>query len=232
MPAATRSFFTLLDALAKDASYAFRLFRKSPGFTAAVVVSIALGIAANTTVFSIVNALMLGSLPVREPARLMSFNEGTSLSYPDYIDYRDQTKDVFEGVCANFPLVPASLGGGEPERIWGQLASGNYFSVAGVDLAVGRGFVPEEDQVPGRNPVVVLSDGLWRRHFGADRGITGKTVILNNHRATRWWVLRGQVSTEHSAQSIPSSGRRLPWWTSSCRISPRIIWTSNAKPSG
>jgi predicted permease len=184
MPAAPRSLVTLLEAVVKDASYALRSFRKSPGFTAAVVVSIALGIAANTTVFSIVNALMLGSLPVREPARLMSFNEGTSLSYPDYIDYQDQTKDVFEGVCANFPLVPASLGGGEPERVWGQLASGNYFSVAGVDLAVGRGFVPEEDQVHGRNPVVVLSDGLWRRHFGADRGITGKTVILNNHSYT------------------------------------------------
>jgi predicted permease len=181
MPAATRPLLTLLDALKKDASYAIRSFRKSPGFTAAVVVSIALGIAANTTVFSIVNALMLGSLPVREPAKLVNFNEGESMSYPDYVDFRDQTKDVFEGVCANFPLVPASLGGGEPERIWGQVASGNYFSVAGVDLAVGRGFVPEEDQVPGRNPVAVLSDGLWRRRFDGDRGITGKTVILNNH---------------------------------------------------
>jgi len=177
--------FTPVDALLKDAAYALRSFRKSPGFTAAVVVSIALGIAANTTVFSIVNAVMLGSLPVKEPARLLNFNEGESLSYPDYVDYRDQTKDVFEGVCANFPLVPASLGGvGEPERIWGQLASGNYFSVAAVDLAVGRGFVLEEDQVPGRNPVAVLSYGLWRRRFGADRGIAGKTIILNNHSYT------------------------------------------------
>ncbi|MBZ5593651.1 MAG: ABC transporter permease [Acidobacteriia bacterium] len=185
MPASSRSLFAPLETVLQDASYAWRSFRKSPGFTAAVVVSIALGIAANTTVFSIVNAVLLGALPVREPARLVNFNEGNSLSYPDYIDYRDQAKAVFEGVCANFPLVPASLGGGgEPERIWGQLASGNYFSVVGVDLAVGRGFLPEEDQVPRRNPVVVLSNGLWRRRFGADRGLVGKTVILNNQSYT------------------------------------------------
>jgi len=185
MPATPRSLLTLLDAVLKDTSYALRSFRKSPGFTAAVVVSIALGIAANTTVFSIVNAVLLGSLPVKEPGRLVSFNEGESQSYPDYVDYRDQTKDVFEGVCANFPLVPASLGGvGEPERVWGQLASGDYFSLAGVEPLLGRGFVPEEDQVPGRNPVAVLSYGLWRRRFGSDRAIIGKTIILNNHAYT------------------------------------------------
>ncbi|HVP46802.1 MAG TPA: ABC transporter permease [Bryobacteraceae bacterium] len=191
MPAASRSLLAPLETTWQDASYAWRSFRKSPGFTAAVVVSIALGIAANTTVFSIVNAVLLGSLPVKEPARLVNFNEGESMSYPDYIDYRDQAKGVFEGVCASFPLVPASLGGvAEPERIWGQMASGNYFSVVGVDLAVGRGFLPEEDQVPGRNPVVVLSYGLWRRRFAGDRSIVGKTVILNNQSYTVVGVAR------------------------------------------
>ena len=171
----------MLDTLSQDISYSWRTLRKGPGFTAAVVFSIALGIAANTTVFSIVNAVLLGSLPVRQPDRLVNFSEGNSFSYPDYIDYRDQTKDVFEGVCANLVLVPASLGGvAEPERIWGQLTSGNYFGVVGARPALGRGFVPDEDQVPDRNPVVVLSYGLWRRRFGADPAIIGKTVILNN----------------------------------------------------
>ena len=184
MPAAFRWLLRAAasDTVARDVSYAVRTCRKSPGFTFLVVVSIALGIAANTTVFSIVNAVLLGALPVKEPGRLVNFNEGESLSYPDYIDYQDQAKGVFTGVCAHFPLAPASLGGvGEPERIWGQLATGNYFSVVGVTPALGRGFLPEEDQVAGRNPVVVLSYGLWRRRFAADSGIVGKTVVLNNH---------------------------------------------------
>ena len=175
----------MFDNLTQDLSYAWRTLRKSPGFTGAVIFSIALGIAANTTVFSVVNAVLLGSLPVRQPDRLLKFSDGNSFSFPDYIDYRDQTKDVFEGVSANFPVVPASLGGvAEPERIWGQLASGNYFAVTGVPLMLGRGFAPEEDQAPGKYPVVVLSYGLWRRHFGADAAIVGKTAILNNLRYT------------------------------------------------
>src|SRR5260370_14382618 len=118
-----------IERLRQDLRYAFRMLRKSPGFTAAVVVSIALGIAANTTVFSIVNALLLGSLPITAPERLLKFNEADSFSYPDYVDYRDQTQDVFEGVSAHFPLVPASLGGGgEPERILCKLITGNYLS--------------------------------------------------------------------------------------------------------
>jgi predicted permease len=174
-----------MSVLLQDLSYAWRTLRKSPGFTAAVVFSIALGIAANTTVFSIVNAVLLGSLPVRQADRLLNFSEGNSFSLPDYVDYRDQTKDVFEGVCATFPVVPVSLGGvAEPERIWGQLTSGNYFAIVGVKPALGRGFVPEEDQAPGKNPVVVLSYGLWKRRFGADAAIIGKTAILDNLRYT------------------------------------------------
>ena len=116
--------------LLRDAGYALRSFRRSPGFTAAAVVSIALGIAANTTVFSIVNGLLLGNLPVADAGRLVGFSGGRTFSYPDYVDYRDQAHDVFEGVCAHFPAVPASFGGGgEPERIWGQLVTGNYFGV-------------------------------------------------------------------------------------------------------
>jgi len=181
----TRDMDTIvwMETLWQDLRYASRSLRKSPGFTAAVVVSIALGIAANTTVFSLVNAVVLGALPITEPQRLVNFDEAKSFSYPDYIDYRDETKDVFEGVCAHFPLVPASLGGrGEPERIWGQLVTGNYFSVVGVRMALGRGLLPEEDRAPGRNPVAVLAYGLWRSQFASDPDILSKTVTLNNLR--------------------------------------------------
>ena len=158
----TREMDTLgwIERIRQDLRYAFRMLRKSPGFTAAVVISIALGIAANTTVFSIVNVLLLGSLPITAPQRLLTFNEAESFSYPDYMDYRDQTHDVFEGVSAHFPLVPASLGGvGEPERIWGQLVTGNYFSVVGARPALGRAFLPEEDQVLGMPP----TPAYWAR---------------------------------------------------------------------
>ena len=104
--------------LVQDLTYAARSFAKTPGFTAMVVLSIALGIAANTTVFSIVNGLLLSSARVGDPGSLCSLNEGNTISWPDFKDYRDQTTGkVFEGVAGFFPLVPANVGGrGEPER--------------------------------------------------------------------------------------------------------------------
>ena len=169
--------------LLRDAGYALRSFRRSPGFTAAAVVSIALGIAANTTVFSIVNGLLLGNLPVADAGRLVGFSGGRTFSYPDYVDYRDQAHDVFEGVCAHFPAVPASFGGGgEPERIWGQLVTGNYFGVIQPRFAFGRG-ITGEDEARAR-PVAVLSHALWRRRFAGDASIAGRTVLLNGLRFT------------------------------------------------
>ncbi len=174
----------MLSTTWQDVRFALRSFANQRGFTAAVAVSIALGIAANTTVFTMVNTLLLGEMPVRDPTRLVSFANSRSFSWLDYVDYRDQTKSVFQGVSAHFPLVPASVGGtGEPERVWGQMADAAYFSMLGVPMQLGRGILPEEDQ-PGKSPVVVLSDALWRRRFGADRGILGRDVILNNSKYT------------------------------------------------
>ncbi|MBZ5561501.1 MAG: ABC transporter permease [Acidobacteriia bacterium] len=174
-----------MGSLLQDLRYALRTLARTPGFTAVIVISIALGIAANTTVFSIVNGLMLGVLPVRDPQRLVSFSGRGSLSYPDYIDYRDQTKDVFEGVAAHFPFIPASLGGaGEPERAWGEAVSGNYFSILGIKPQQGRFIVPAEDEVQGRDAVVVLSYDLWRRRFASDAAVVGRSVVLNGQRYT------------------------------------------------
>jgi predicted permease len=168
--------------LIQDARYALRTFAKSPGLVAAVVVSIGLGVAANTTVFSIVNGLLLSSLPVEEPSRLLALGGGRTISQPDFLDYDEQTKQIFQGgLAAYFPFIPASIGGhGEPERIWGQTATANYFSVAGVRPVLGRGFVQGEDKPGGGDRVIVLSHTLWQRRFGADPAVIGKKVIVNN----------------------------------------------------
>ena len=175
-----------MEKLVQDVRYAVRTLVKVPGFTVAIVISIALGLAANATVFSIANGLLWGMLPVKAPARMVMFSEGNSFSYPDYLDYRDQTTDVFEGgVAAHFPLIPASIGGtGEPERIWGQVVSGNYFPILGVNMALGRPILPEEERVLGRDHVVVVSHSLWQRRFGADPGILERGVVLNGQRYT------------------------------------------------
>jgi predicted permease len=176
---------SFLENFVRDLRFAVRTLAKSPGFTAAIIISVALGIAANATVFSIANGLLWGVLPVKDPGRMVMFSEGKSFSYPDYLDYQEQTTDVFEGgVAAHFPLIPASLGGaGEPERVWGQVVSGNYFSILGVNMALGRPILQEEDAVVGRDRVAVLSHSLWRR-FGADAGILGRDVVLNGQRYT------------------------------------------------
>jgi predicted permease len=165
--------------LGQDVRYAFRTFLKNPGLVAAVVVSIGLGVAANSTVFSVINSLLWGSLPVREPDRLMAIGSDT-FSWLDYQDMREGTKGVFEhGITAYFPLVPATIGGrGEPERIWGQTVAANYWSVAGTQPSVGRAFTEQEEK-PGANAVVILSHGLWQRRFGGDPNILGKSVTIN-----------------------------------------------------
>ena len=175
-----------LIGLMHDVVYALRAVRRAPGFAAVVCISIALGIAANTTVFSMVNATLLGALPVRDPSGLYSISSGRTFPYPDYRDFRDQCAALFNGLAGHFPLAPASLatGAGAPERVWGALVSGNYFDVVRPPLANGRGIGPEHDQIEGRDPVVVLSDSLWRRRFGADPAAVGKTTVLNGRRYT------------------------------------------------
>ena len=165
----------------QDLRYACRMLLHSPALSSVIVLSIALGIAANTTVFSVANGLLWGLLPVKDPGRLVMFSEGRSFSYPDYLDYRDQTANIFEGgIAAHFPIIPASVGGaGSPERIWGQAVSGNYFSMLNLKMAVGRSILPREDEVMGRDAVVVLSHALWIRRFGGDPEILNHAVSLN-----------------------------------------------------
>src|SRR6185437_3375957 len=170
-----------MEMLLQDLRYASRALLKAPGLSIVIIISIALGVAANATVFSIANGLLWGVLPIRDPGRVVMFSEGQSFSYPDFVDYNEQTRDIFDGgVAAHFPIIPASIGGkGEPERVWGQAVGGNLFSTLGNPIALGRPILPDDDRAAAGNHVVVLSDKLWRRRFAADPNILNREVALN-----------------------------------------------------
>ena len=174
-----------METLFQDFRYAIRMILKSPVLSGLAILSLGLGIGANTTIFSFTNALLLQSLPVTEPDRLLAIyttdkkNPGFNpLSHLNWKDYR-RDADLFEGILG-YDWVGMSLNAGaEPEIVTGQLVSGNYFDLLGVRAAVGRTFGPREDEVPGRDPVVVLSDGFWTKKFGADPSAVGRTLKLN-----------------------------------------------------
>ena len=170
----------------QDLRFAVRNLRKSPGFAAVAIVSLAIGIGANTTIFSLIEAIFLRPLPVEDPSRLVSMytadrkNPGyLACSWANYEEFRDHNA-VFSAL-ALYLSIPLSLtGNGEPEPVAGQIVTGNYFHLLGVRPAAGRFFIPEEDRVPGAHPVVVISHGLWMRRFGGDPQIAGATIGLNN----------------------------------------------------
>ena len=177
----------MIDALAKDVRFALRMLAKSPGFAAVAVLTLGLGIGANAAIFSVVNTFLLRPLPVRDPGRLVVLHtasaSGTNgvVSYPDYRSYREQCGDVFDGMLGH-ELIHVALGHGDDnELIWGEIVTGDYFEVLGVEPSPGRGFRPEEDGAPGAHPVVVLGSGLWKRSFNADPRIVGSSVTINGH---------------------------------------------------
>jgi predicted permease len=176
-----------------DLRYGLRTLGRSPVFTIVAVSSLALGIGANTAIFSLLNQVMLRMLPVSEPERLVVLNtegqrEGWSssdnneavFSYPMYKDLRDRNQ-VLDGVIARASGHATVSYGGESERAYAEMVSGNFFQVLGVRPALGRLFVPDDDGAPGANPVVVLSYGYWKRRFGANPEIVGQKVDINQH---------------------------------------------------
>jgi putative ABC transport system permease protein len=182
----------MLGAFGQDLRSGARMLRKSPGFTFVALLSLALGIGANTAIFTIINAVFLHPLPVEEPSRLVelftrdtktvnanALFQLTATSFPNYEDFRDQNT-VFSGLAGiTFP-VPMSWGGrAEPQQLNAMLASANYFDVLGVKAYRGRTFLPDEDKKPGGNSVVVLSYYLWSRNFGSDANLIGRTISLN-----------------------------------------------------
>jgi putative ABC transport system permease protein len=177
-----------MDTLLQDLRYGVRRLLGAPTFTAVVVLTLALGIGANTAVFSVVNAVLLRPLPYAEPERLVTVNHyypgptelEAPVSVPGFADYRDRAR-VFSGVAVEAPWNPNLTGRGEPERLQGARVSALYFSTLGVPAARGRTLLPEEDE-PGRNNVVVLGDGLWRRLYGAAPDAVGSTLLLDGER--------------------------------------------------
>lgn len=174
-----------LDDLARDLGHGFHLLRRSPAFAGAAVVSLALGIGANTAVFSLADALLLRPLPVPRPDDVLTtgftdrFGGGLVASYRDYVDIRDRSAS-FDGLVA-FTSVGAAFATGtetSPRLRIGMVVSGNVFRVMGVTPHLGRDFRPEEDQVPGRDAVVILGHDFWQQ-LGADAAILGRTVRLN-----------------------------------------------------
>ncbi|HLH18451.1 MAG TPA: ABC transporter permease [Bryobacteraceae bacterium] len=171
-----------IEELRRDVRYVLRTLRRSPGFTAAAVLSLALGIGANSTVFSLVNALVLKPLPVARPAEVYSLESGgnsVSFSLPAYRDFRDRNRTL--SALAAFRIVVMSLerGGGGAERLWGYLATGNYFEMLGVRPALGRLFGPQDDLHPGASSYAVLSYGCWQTRFGGDPQIAGRLIRVN-----------------------------------------------------
>ena len=178
-----------METLFQDIRYCFRVMMKSPGFTAVTILSLAIGIGANTSIFSAINAVLLRPLPFKDPDRLMTVDRTnpsaagpiSPWSYPKFEALR-ANNEVFEEVAAisnqSFPLTETDA----PERLQVEMVSASYFPMLGVEASRGRTFAPEEDQTPGTHPVIVIGHGLWERRFGSDAGVIGQSVSLNKVR--------------------------------------------------
>ena len=168
----------LLEATLQDLRYAARSLARSPGFTVAVVLTLALGIGVNTAIFGVVDAFMLRPLPVvRAPGELVWLRR--SSSYPSFLDYRDQSRELFSGMAALGGAASFSLdAGGRVDVVRGEPVSAGAFEVLGVEPALGRWFVPEDD-CAGAEPVAIVSHALWQSRFGGDAALVGRTIRVN-----------------------------------------------------
>ncbi|HYY41348.1 MAG TPA: ABC transporter permease, partial [Pyrinomonadaceae bacterium] len=192
-----------METIWQDLRYGVRTLLKSPGFTLVSLVVLALGIGANTTIFSVVNALLLRPpAGVQDPARMVLLGRTTdgqgfdTFTYPDYVDYRAQSS-AFAGISAYFNTPFHLSTGSDAVRVPGTLVAGNYFEVLGAQAARGRTIQPADDGEPGAHPVAIISDGLWRRRFGADPGVVGQNVSLNGQPFTIVGIARpGFTGTE------------------------------------
>jgi predicted permease len=177
-----------LDTAFRDFKYALRILRRSPGFTCIAILTLALGIGANTAIFTLLDQILLRLLPVKEPQQLVLLSMkghhygnnwgGNAISYPMYRDFQDHN-EVFSGMFCRFPYSVSLTFAGQSERVAAELVSGSYFDVLGVQPAAGRVFTPDDDRIPHGHPLVVLSHDFWRQRFAADSAIIGKTLSVN-----------------------------------------------------
>ena len=174
------------DRVFQDVRYALRTLRSTPGFTFTAVAILALGIGANTAIFSLVSSTLLRSLPFETPERLvMVWDDFRPAGGPprgeptlaDFVDWRDGTGS-FDELAAYLPVSYNLTGGGEPERLAGARTTTNLFATLGMQAVLGRTFVPDDDG-PDALPVVVITTSLWERRFGADSALVGRTIVLD-----------------------------------------------------
>ena len=175
-----------MTTLQRDIRYGIRGLLKRPAFTAIALLTLALGIGANSTIFSLVNATLMRRLPVHIPESLVyvfNGNPGSVFSYPDYVELRDQNQ-VFDGMTV-WGGITASLNSNDQTELEnGAIVSGNFFQVLGVQPSLGRLISPEDDQTPGAHPVTVISHSLWQRRFAADPNVVGQQLLLNGQSFT------------------------------------------------
>jgi len=176
-----------MSSLWQDVRFSLRMIAKTPGYAVIAILTLALGIGANTTIFSWINSTLLNPIPgLASPSEVVSLSLGRGtdnpfpFTYPDFEMMR-RGQQSFVGLAGSNPAPMSLTGKGKPERVWGTVASANYFDVLGVRPILGRAFLPEEDQKPGGAPVAVISYRLWQTHFAANPGIVGQSIEINQH---------------------------------------------------
>lgn len=220
-----------LDSLSADLRYAARTLRNSPGFTAVAVLTLALGIGVNTTLFSAFNAVALKPLPVADPASVLRLerwfepvmhgNIQYGFSYPEYLYFRDHAASFSSLVASSWPFGVQ----GESEKFLGQTVSGNYFSSLGIAPSLGRTFLAEEDSAPGANPVLILSYAFWDRNYRRDPLVLGKILKLNGAAFT----IVGVAPESFSGTAVPTEP--IDFWAPiamQSQLQPGNDWRSDA----
>jgi putative ABC transport system permease protein len=176
-----------MQPLLQDLRYGARMLAKKPGFTLVAILTLAIGVGANTAIFTVINAALLRPLPYEDAERLMVVDttmrreavEVRATSYPDFVDWRDQNT-VFERIAARNSASFTLTGGAEPERVNGELVSADYFPLLRARAVMGRTFLPEEDRTPDTHRVALVGYGLWQRRFGGSKALVGQTIQLSD----------------------------------------------------
>jgi predicted permease len=189
---------TFFRSIPQDLKYALRSLRKSPGFAAAAIATLALGIGANAAIFALVDRILIRTLPVREPEQLVLFrsegpkqgrtwsdgDDAASFSHPMYRDLAKRSGDAFVGLLGVLPFDASIAARGETDRAVGELVTGNYFGLLGVPPSLGRVLGASDDVSPGAHPVVVLSHAYWQRRFGGDPNVLDRQIVVNGNSLT------------------------------------------------
>src|SRR6267378_7406067 len=226
---------SFLETLWQDLRFAARTLGKSPGFTAVAVLTLALGIGANTAIFTVVNGVILKPLPYPEPDRLVmlwekQLSDGTlgTVAPANFVDWREQSHS-FDKMAAIDPYPDFILNGsGEPQRLTGAAVSSDFFSLLGIHIALGRDFLSEEDR-PGYNRVVILSYSTWLHYFGGRPDIVGRQLTLNDTAYSVVGVLPRDFSLVSKASDFQSRNR-FDLWTPLALASPPEAWQRGTHP--